>query len=268
MRYLFCHASGLSFVEGANGLGDLTNWDEVTAKLAAQEPMWEPGSQSGYHGSTYGFLIGELVRRTTGKSLAQFFQEEVSGPLNADFFMGVPASEYHRVAEIKAPAQQRELRDPSSISYKSFAPFLSDFLVRCKESSFLEVNLPGATGVGNARSMTKIGSVLAEGGTSNGHRFLSPTTARLPYQEQIYTQDLVMEAPVRWGVGFGMTSKEVPLPYPNAFHWGGFGGSVIIMVPERRASWCYVPNNFDSKIGAQERSSNLAKATIKCLEIS
>jgi CubicO group peptidase (beta-lactamase class C family) len=266
VRYLFCHAAGLSFVEGLSGLGEMTNWDEVTAKLAAQEPFWEPGSQSGYHSSTYGFLIGELVRRTTGKTLAQFFQEEVSGPLKADFFMGVPKDQFGRVAEIKEPDRKRKLGDPSTIASRSLAPFTNSFLDLCKESAFLEANVAGATGVGNARALAKIGSVLAEGGTSNGIRFLGPKAASLPYQEQIYTQDLVMKAPVRWGVGFGMVSKEVPLPYPNAFHWGGFGGSIIIMVPERRACWSYVPNNFDSTMGAQDRSTNLTKATIGCLE--
>jgi CubicO group peptidase (beta-lactamase class C family) len=266
VRYLFSHSAGLAFVEGLEGLIPLSNWDDVVSRLAGQKPMWEPGTRSGYHASTYGFLIGELVRRTTGKSLVQFFREEVTGPLDADFLMGVPEDEYFRVAEIQFPSTQRENKNKSSISYKAIAPFIQDFWPHGNERWFLEANFPGSNGVGNARSISKIGSVLAEGGTSQGHCFLGPETASLPYQEQVYGKDLVMGDPVRWGVGFGMTSKEVPLPYPNAFHWGGFGGSGVIIAPERRASWSYAPNKFAAGSRVDERSTNLTVATIKCLE--
>ena len=155
--------------------------------------------------------------------------------------------------------------DPDSIAYRSGPP-TTDPPTTMDDREWLGAEIPAANGVGNARSLVKVGSLLAMGGELEGHRLLSAETAKLPYREQIYTHDLVFDAPVRFGLGFGMASKEFPLPFPNAFHWGGYGGSATIMVPEHGASWSYVMNRFGSNPLGDSRGIRLNKAAITCLQ--
>ena len=116
----------------------------------------------------------------------------------------------------------------------------------------------------NARSLAKLGSVLACGGSLYGHDFISPQTVRLAHQEHVYVFDPFLDSPVRRGLGVGLASKEFPLPFPNAFHWGGYGGSSVIMEPDRKACWSYVPTKLDPAIGIDSRGRRLNKAA--CLD--
>lgn len=265
VRYLFCHAAGLAALDEPLTLELLYDWDRVVSLLAAQKPLWEPGTQSGYHSFTSGFLLGELVRRTTGRTLSQFFREEVAEKIGADFHIGLPESEFGRVAEVMDNEGGPRLVDPESMAYRS-GPQTTNMHTAMKDPEWLGAEIPAANGVGNARSLVKVGSLLAMGGELEGHRLLSEETAKLPYREQIYTHDLVMDVPVRFGLGFGMASKEFPLPFPNAFHWGGYGGSSTIMVPEHGACWSYVLNMFDAALGGDSRGIRLNKASIACLQ--
>jgi CubicO group peptidase (beta-lactamase class C family) len=265
VRYLFCHASGLAGLDEALTWELLFDWDRVISLLGQQKPWWEPGTQSGYHGFTFGYLLGELVRRTTGKTLGQFFREEVAEIIGADFYIGLPESEVYRVAEVQNNTGGARAVSLDSMAYRVNGD-LQQTIEIMNDPRWLGAEIPAANGIGNARSLVKVGSLLARGGELDGHRLMSEATAKLAYEEQIYTHDLVMDMPVRFGLGFGLTSKEVPLPFPNAFHWGGYGGSATFMVPEHGASWSYVINLFDSFIGGDSRSFRLNKATIASLE--
>jgi len=97
-----------------------------------------------------------------------------------------------------------------------------------------------------------------------GHDFMSPKTVHLAHQEHVYMHDPFLEGPVRRGLGVGLASTEFPLPFPNAFHWGGYGGSAIIMEPDRKACWSYVPTKLDAGIGVDSRGARLIKAA--CLD--
>jgi CubicO group peptidase (beta-lactamase class C family) len=116
----------------------------------------------------------------------------------------------------------------------------------------------------NARSLAKLGSILACGGSLYGDDFMSPETARLARQEHVYLYDPFLDSPVRRGLGVGLASKEFPLPFPNAFHWGGYGGSLVIMEPDRKACWSYVPTKLDPAIGGDSRGVRLITAA--CLD--
>jgi len=268
VRYLFCHASGLAGLDGMPGIDIWSDWNEVVTRLAAQKPWWEPGTISGYHAFSYGHLIGELVRRTTGKTISRFFREELGDPLGIDFYLGLPESEFSRPAEIEDCIEFPSTKKTTSTYYRALG-YMTDEPENYKKWSEFPPwtqDIPSGNGVGNARSLAQIGSLLAMGGLARGKRYFSEETGKLPYQEQIYTFDKVMYAPVRWGLGFALASKEIPLPYPNAFHWGGSGGSAVVMVPEHGASWAYVPNRFSSHgAGNDVRADNMAKEVIKCL---
>ncbi len=257
VRQIFCHTSGVAGFDPPISWRDLDDWDAAVARLAAQAPWWEPGTASGYHGMTYPFLMGELVRRTTGMAPDEFMREEVTSKIGADFHFGLPAAASARLAEIDR-GTPRAFED-GSMAYRAIGVFMADGPP--DDSEARRRNISG--GYANARSLVKVGSVLANGGSLYGHKFLSPETIRLAHTEQIYVEDLVMEAPVRFGLGFGLASKEIPLPFPNAFHWGGYGGSMMVMEPDSRSCWSYVPNLFDSSLEVDRRAARVSSATIQ-----
>ncbi len=115
VRHVMGHTAGLSGWDEPITPEDLADWEKCTAALAAQAPWWEPGTASGYHALTQGYLIGEIVRRITGDSIGTFFAREVAKPLEADFFIGLPASEDHRVSNVipPPPDQARGIRGPA-----------------------------------------------------------------------------------------------------------------------------------------------------------
>lgn len=276
VRHIFGHSSGLPGLDGTPGPEELRDWDGVIRRLAEQKPWSEPGTKTAYHAFTYGHLIGELVRLTVGKPIAQFFRDEVGDPLNIDFHLGLPDAELSRQAEIEQdfsfPTATETMTAEKLEAYKksTYYRVLGYIAERRKEQQgFIPMsgNAPAGNGVGNARSLAQIGSLLARGGLAGGKRFFSEQTGRLPYEEQSYRFDSVMFDHVRWGLGFALTSKEIPLPFPNAFHWGGAGGSGAVMVPEHGASWAYVPNRFSSQGGGNdERADKIQEVVIKCLQ--
>jgi len=272
VRHVFGHSSGLPGIDGLPSMDVLRDWDEVIKRLSAQKTWSEPGSKTAYHALTYGHLIGELVWRVTGKSISQFFRDEIGDPLDIDFHLGLEESEFSRPAEIQnqipfspLPETEEDLAALKASTYYRVLGYLT--MNGSLGEDPWKFNMPAGNGAGNARSLAQIGGLLACGGLANGKRFFSEETGRLPYQEQSYRFDSVMFAPVRWGLGFGLASKEIPLPFPNAFHWGGAGGSSAFMIPEHGASWAYTPNRFSTQGATDDkRGGRIAKEVIKCLQ--
>lgn len=264
VRYLFSHTSGLSGFEGDWGLDEMANWDAAVAQLASQEPWWEPGTRSGYHGMTFGFLLGELCKRVTGLGISDFFHQEIARKIGAAFHLGLPSQHLHRRAEIEVNDMREMPADRYSIPGKTYQT-LPELVERRNEDAVAQINIPGGMGFGDARALAQIGAILAGGGMVNGQRFLSEEAAAMAWEEQIYSRDINMGTPVRFGMGFGLNSKEIPYPWEHAFHWGGFGGSVIVMVPEVKASWAYTPNKFDVGQEDDDRATRLGAAARKCL---
>jgi len=248
VRYILSHTSGLSGFEKKLRTKTLYDWDQVVNILAAQKPWWEPGTKSGYHSLTHGYILGELVRRVTGKSLGTFFREEVAIPLNVDFHIGFSEEHDSRVGELIPPDfDLNELAatiEPGSIAMKT----LVNPTLTAKEPltrAWRAAEIPAANGHGNARSVAKIGAALACGGELDNIRLLSSNTIDTAIEEQIYDTDLVLLYPVRFCLGFGLNSKEINLgPNPRTFYWGGFGGSVIAMDPDAKTSFSYVMNKM------------------------
>ena len=100
MAELLSHRAGLAWVDGSLSFEQALAWDPVVEALEHQAPSWPPGSAHGYHATTFGWLVGEVVRRVSGKTLGTYFHDEIAGPLGAEFFVGLPASEEHRVARL------------------------------------------------------------------------------------------------------------------------------------------------------------------------
>ncbi len=264
VRYIFSHSTGLPGFDELQPFETFCDWVAATSLLAAQAPWWEPGTQSGYHGLSYGFLIGELVRRTTGRTIGTFFQEEVARSIGADFYIGLPESEFHRVAELDK-GEPREY-EPGSIAERATPTWI--VLENLNTPAFMAAEIPAGNGYGNARSLARIGSIMACEGELDGTRFLSPEIVREAGEEQLYTHDLVMGAPVRWGLGLGLSSKEIPIPFKGAMHWGGYGGSSTVMIPEKHAAFSYIPTSFETSVFGDARGNRInAAANASLLEL-
>jgi CubicO group peptidase (beta-lactamase class C family) len=247
VRQLMSHTSGLAGVTPKLPLETLYDWTRMTDVLAAETPWWQPGTQSGYHAMTFGYLVGEVVRRVAGRSLGAFFREEVAGPLGADFHIGLPASEDARVADMVAPARGEaaigEL-DPKTISGRVLTnpPLRPE---AANTTKWRRAEIPAANGHGNARSVAKVLGVLACGGAKNGVKLLREETLRDAIVEQYYGKDLVLGRTFRWGSGFMLTSAVLPLgPNPHVFGHGGWGGSLGFADLDARVSWSYVMNKM------------------------
>jgi CubicO group peptidase (beta-lactamase class C family) len=258
--HLMNHAAGLSGLDEPVTTSDLYDWDKITTLLAAQKPWWEPGSATGYHALTQGYLIGEVVRRISGKTIGQFFQDEIAGPLDADFFIGVPDSAFPRIGNLIPPRGSESIAvpgEPDSIGVRTFRnPAAS-----ARESAtdaWRRAEIPAANGHGNARSVAKIQAVLAGKGQTNGVRLLSKATAESVMKERIRGIDLALGAPIGFGLGFGLNSKDMPLaPNPNVCFWGGWGGSVVIIDQDAQMSCAYVMNKMHSGLMGDRRSGAL-----------
>jgi CubicO group peptidase (beta-lactamase class C family) len=254
---VLAHSSGLCGWKEKITVEILYDWPKATALLAAQAPFWEPGTAPGYHSMTQGYLVGEIVRRITGRSLGTFFREEIAEPLGADFHIGLPASEDTRVAELIPPAQMIPLDMPG----------LSDLTRNMIENPGVGVEatvtrawrgaeIPAANGHGNARSVAQIQSVIANGGTAQGKSLLRASTIRSALVPQIEGTDLVLGIYAKYGRGFGL-APMIPLPGSECLFWGGYGGSLVVNDTARRTTYAYVMNKMGMTTIGDERALGL-----------
>ena len=269
VRHLLSHTSGVSAWAQPVQLEDLYDWEKSTAMLAAQEPWWEPGTASGYHLLNQGHLVGEVVRRIDGRSLGTFFAEEIAGPLGADFHIGLPAEHDHRVSNVVPPPPlplDFENLDMESVQIKSFLGPMIDASASATEA-WRRAEIGAANGHGNARSVARIQSVVANGGEVDGVRLLSPETIDLIFEEQSYGEDLVIGMPLRFGVGYGLPIPEIPyIPAGRICFWGGWGGSLIIVDTERRMTAAYMMNKMQAGLVGSPQSEAFIREVYRAFD--
>jgi CubicO group peptidase (beta-lactamase class C family) len=266
VRMLLSHTAGLAAIRERISLETLYDWDRYVAAIAAQAPWWEPGTANGYHAVTFGHLVGELIRRTSRKSVGQFLRDEVTGPLGADFHIGLPASEDGRCGEmIGATAAENAaagLGPPVPDSLR--AKVLGNPALRPEQantSAWRRAEIPAANGHGNARSVARVLSGLACGGAVDGVHLLRAESIARAIEPQAYDRDLVLGFRIKWGLGFMLASRELPLsPNPRAFGHGGWGGSLGFVDLDTRVSWAYVMNKMAAGTAGDTRGFALMAA--------
>ncbi len=279
VRYLLSHQAGLPAVREILPKGALYDWDTMTSALAAEEPWWEPGAKHGYHAITFGFLVGEVIRRVAGMTVGQYFRREIAGPLGLDFHIGLTPADAGRVADM-VPSPFPELdannplakvfADPNSMSFKAFvltADLMGDPLYMNKWP-WRSAELPAANGHGNARSLAKIYGALAMGGQLDGVRVLSPEAIERAAQEQCYGEDAVMVGfPSRFGLGFALPVPETKLARGDrVFGHGGMGGSQAFADPDAKLGFGYTMNKMlFSTDPVDPRQASLINAVYDCL---
>ena len=256
VAHLMSHSAGLCGWREQLTRDDLYDWDKVTALLAAQEPYWKPGTASGYHAMTQGFLVGEVVRRVTGRTLGTVFREEIAEPLGADFHIGLPASQDARVAELIAPAGPTSMGETELQINVGGNPELDVDITRTRAWRGAEIPAPG--GRAPAGGVAESPAILANGGTAGGRRFLSEAGCRRALEVQVDGVDLILGVPVRFGLGFAVNSGF--MPNPNTLYWGGYGGSLAIIDLDARTSIAYVMNKMSGTTTGDLRAFGLAMA--------
>ena len=268
VRHVMSHSAGLSGFDpplpDATGLYD---WDAVVSQLAEQAPWWTPGDGSGYHAVTQGYLQGEIVRRATGRSIGTFFREEIAEPLGADFHIGLPPEHDARVGALVPPgsALAADDADPDSVAMRTLRSCALDGSEPATEG-WRRAEIPAAGGIGNARSVARVHSMLACGGEVDGVRLLSEKMVGRILEEQTSGVDRVLGVPIRYGMGFGLIDETFPLsPNGRAFFWGGWGGSIAVIDLDARVSIAYVMNRMEPNLMGDVRGGGLVLAAFGCL---
>ncbi|TKK88035.1 beta-lactamase family protein [Herbidospora galbida] len=268
VRWLLTHQAGLAALDTPVTPAEAIAWKPVVAALEAQQPLWEPGTESGYHAHTFGWLVGEVVRRVSGRSLGTYLREEITGPLGLDFWIGLPASEYHRAARIISPKIDmsvdpatlpealRPYFDPTSLTMRAsmaVTPFLDH-----NDPAELAAEFPSSNGAGTARGLAGFYAALLDG------RILSPGLLALATTEQVNGVDKVLRVPVRIGLGFGLPTPDMFWHGPTAFGFSGHGGSLGFADPARGLAFGYVMNHGRDPI-TDKRAENLVRAVLASL---
>jgi CubicO group peptidase (beta-lactamase class C family) len=276
------HSVGLPALRDPVKPGGYCDWDYMVERLAAEEPFWKPGTRNGYHMISFGWTVGELVRRVSGRSLGTFFREEIAEPLSLDFFIGLPESEESRVArmipwtpsgaEEMTPFTQALLADPKSISFLSL---LNSGGYAPDDRASHAAEIGGGGGITNARGLAGMYEPLASGGEFGGVRLLSSDAiARMSAVSMATQEDATLLMPTRFAQGFmrSMDNRHRPGGHMEtmiigreAFGHGGAGGSLGMADPECGLAFGYSMNKMGAGILLNERGQTLVDATYRTL---
>jgi CubicO group peptidase (beta-lactamase class C family) len=259
VAWLLCHRSGLHAIREALPPESLYDWDAVVAALAAAEPWWTPGERHAYQAVTFGWLVGEVVRRITGRTLGTYFREEIAEPLGLDLHIGLRDGEIARAADITAMPPPPEILD--AMQNDPSSPLLLAFVNPAgvgdhNDERFRRAEIPAINGHGSARALARVYGALACGGEVDGIRLLSAEAIARATREQVRGLDDLLDLPTRFGLGF-MLSQDTPKTMfggPAGFGHPGAGGSVGFADPERRLGFGYVPNRLGPGMEIDERA--------------
>jgi CubicO group peptidase (beta-lactamase class C family) len=285
VRHLLTHQAGLPALRELLPAGAFYDWDGMVARLAAEAPFWEPGSRYGYHGLTFGFLVGEVVRRVAGEPIDRFFAREVAGPLGIDLSMGLPPSEHGRVAEFLPPPApgtddpvarmyQVAFTDPTSPA----ALMLMNnggYLVPGEWDSpaALSAVLPSSGGVGNARALAGMYRAIVHDRQIGRFTLDAEDLNQMGAVQSAVAEDAVTFGPGRWTLGFhkGGGSPRPTAPAvrvglsEEAFGHTGFGGSIGFADPGCDMSFAYVMNQMAADMGLAPKGQELVDAVYRAL---
>ncbi|WP_340378694.1 serine hydrolase domain-containing protein [Streptomyces sp. SS7] len=280
VRQLLSHRAGLPALDRPVPLADALAWHPMAAALAAQRPAWTPGTAHGYHGRTYGWLVGEVIRRVSGRTPGRYFADEIAGPLGLDFFIGLPEGERDRVSRMAyrqptvdfstvppeaIPEEYRAavaaLLDPDSLSNRAFAitdPPEIDF----NSPEVQAAEIPASNGICTARALARMYAALV--GEVDGIRLLTPETVAAATREQSCGQDRVVMLPMRFASGYMLPTDQAPLTGPRAFGHPGRGGSLGFADPAHDLAFGYVMNHIIED-PTDTRAASLVEAVARSL---
>jgi CubicO group peptidase (beta-lactamase class C family) len=271
VRFLLSHRAGLPAVRKLLDADALFNWTSMTTALAEQEPWWVPGTKHGYHALTFGWLVGEVIRRITGKTPGVYLRDEIAGPLGADIHIGLDAKHDARTADMIAAAPPAPgepnlfadvMKDPESMVAKAFMNppgTMRPGMVNTREWRAAEI--PAGNGHTTARSLAQLYGTLARGGELNGVRVMSKDEIAKCSIEQSHGPDALLVINTRFSLGFMMSQPGASLgPNPKSFGHPGAGGSLGYADPEAKIGFGYTMNKMQNSLLIDPRATALIEA--------
>lgn len=272
VRHLLAHRAGVPVLDRPLTPAEAADPDLGAAAVAAQAPVWEPGTDHGYHAQTYSWLTGELVRRVTGRPVGEWLADEIAGPVGADLWLGLPEAErgrVGRVGDIEAPQSAGALKlrpkrsvsaayaDPESLTRRAFAAITP--LPDENDPAYRAAALPASNGIATADGLARVYASLI-GEVDGGVRLFTPETVELARAEQSAGPDRVLVVATRFGLGYMLHGSASPLLSPGSFGHPGRGGALAFADPESGIAFGYVTNGFRKSVTADPRAQALVRA--------
>jgi CubicO group peptidase (beta-lactamase class C family) len=260
VRWVLSHRVGIPALDPAPDLADIVAWTPVVAAVARQKPIWAPGTAHGYHAQTFGWMVGEIVRRITGKTIGRFHADEIASPLGIDFWIGLPPAERHRVAtSYSAPSPPRLDRAPELM-----LRVLGGWTTRQMNlAAVQEAEVPSSNGIGTAHAIARHYAALI--GEVGGARILGPRTLAAACAVQSDGPDRVFGIHTRCGLGFALPPSLGVASGPRSFGHAGSGGALGFADPAAGIAFGYVPNQMGSLPMGDVRTRGLVEALYRCL---
>ncbi|MFF5984533.1 serine hydrolase domain-containing protein [Streptomyces olindensis] len=272
VRHVLNHRAGLPVLDRPLTPEEALDPLRGPAAVAAQAPVWEPGTDHGYHALTYGWLVDELVRRVTGRGTGQWLADEITGPLGLDLWLGLPESEAGRVGRagrVEGPEPAGGLRarpkrsvteayqDPDSLTRRAFAaitPFPEQ-----NDPAYRAAALPATNAIATADGLARFYATLI-GDTAGAARLFTPSTVELARAEESAGPDRVLVVGTRFGLGYMLHGSASPMLTPGSFGHPGRGGALGFADPETGIAFGYVTNGFRKTVTADPRAQGLVRA--------
>ncbi|MEV6395728.1 serine hydrolase domain-containing protein [Streptomyces sp. NPDC051907] len=279
VRHLLSHRAGLPVLDRPLTPAKAQDGVSGPAALAAQAPAWEPGTDHGYHAQTYSWLLSELVRRVTGRTIGRWTADQLARPLGLDFWIGLPEDEAHRVGRI-GPVEEpptaaggglrlrpkrsvaEAYSDPDSLTRRAFGAI--DPLPDENDPAYRAAELPASNGISTARALARFYAATI-GPVDDGPRLFAPATLTLARTEESSGPDRVLVVNTRFGLGFMLHGPACPLLGPGSFGHPGRGGSLGFADPESGIALGYATNGMRKGVTADPRAQALIRAVRSAL---
>jgi len=259
------HQAGLSGFPDQMDPGLWTDWDAICARLAVMTPLWPPGTASGYHPVTVGYIMGEIFRRVDGRALAAAFQEDVGEPFGLDLWIGLPSGAEGRIAELQRPKALPEFGELNTPTRAAFLVPWSSAAGQAGED-YRRMGVPSTNGYATAEALAKLMGALAHDGALEGGEILSRALIVEASRERIRGQDLVLPFQMSWAAGFMRNEPNCPWgPGVRTFGHSGWGGACAFADPERRLGGAYVMNRQGVALMGDPRPKRLIAAAYGAL---
>jgi CubicO group peptidase (beta-lactamase class C family) len=237
------------------------DWAAITGRIAGMKPLWPPGTASGYHPVTFGYIAGEIFRRADdGRTLGQALRHDIAQPFGLDLWIGLPDSEHERVAEMRRPPAMPDLGELTEIKRAAFLKPWSSPTGR-DTAQWRRAEIPSANGHATAEALARLYAAMACDGRLDGREVLPSGLAAEAARERVFGEDLVLPFTLGWGAGVLRNGPDKPFgPGEASFGHYGWGGSCVMADPERRLSAAYVMNRQSAALIGDERAVRLLEA--------